>query len=167
MMKRKRKKHTMRATLQRTRHKPPAPGNTAAHLRCVIVTGARNWEHRGFLWMVLNTVYVKYGPFTLFHGACHLGGADLHADEWAETNPHVAVRRFPAADYGPWPACGPIRNQHMVETAAVTYGRDNVYGCAFPRGVSKGTYGAIELMDTYKIDHQVWTHEDAERFARH
>ena len=157
----------MQGTLQQTRHEPHTPPTVTAPSWCVIVTGSRNWEHKGFLWTVMNTVYVKYGSFTLFHGACHLGGADIHANEWAETNPHVVVRQFPASDYGPWPACGPIRNQHMVETAFLTYGRDNVYGCAFPRGKSSGTYGAVALMEAYGISRQIWTHEDAERFARH
>lgn len=134
--------------------------------QCVVVTGSREWEYKKFVWMVLNTVYVKRGPFILYHGFCHLGGADLHADEWAETNPQVKVRRFPASDYGPWPACGPIRNRAMVETAYRTYGRDNVYGVAFPRGESRGTRSAIAVMDAYGISREVWTHEDAGRFLR-
>lgn len=134
--------------------------------QCVVLTGARDWDHKRFVWMALNTVYVKRGPFTLYHGDCHLGGADQHAQEWADTNPHIKVRRFPAADYGPWPMCGPIRNRDMLVTAVHRYGRENVYGVAFPKGVSKGTRGTIELMKGHVIDHKVWEYEDAMKFLK-
>src|SRR5574341_334861 len=131
------------------------------HGRCVVFTGSRDWDLRRVVWMVLNTVYVKQGPFTLFHGACHLGGADEHAQAWGDTNQHVLVRPFPATDYGPWPMCGPIRNEDMVKTAVRTYGRENVHGLAFPRGVSKGTRGTIELMESYGVIPEVWEYERA------
>lgn len=134
--------------------------------RCVVITGSREWTQKKFLWLVLNAVYVRQGPFTMFHGDCHLGGADRDADEWGRTNPYVTVRKFPATDYGPWPACGPIRNEDMVRTAVREYGRENVYGVAFPRGVSKGTRGTIELMVSHGISYEKHEHEDAVRFHK-
>ncbi len=136
------------------------------HARCLIFTGSREWDLKKFVWMVLNTVYVKQGPFTLFHGDCHLGGADEHAQAWGDTNQHVLVRPFPAADYGPWPMCGPIRNEAMVKKAVETYGRENVSGVAFPKGVSKGTRGTIKLMKSHGIEPEVWEYEDAVRFMK-
>ena len=139
----------------------------------VIVTGSRNWTHKRFVWVVLNTVYVKHGPFTLYHGDCHIkglpAGADAHAQEWADTNPHVTVEPFPVSREE-WDACGrsagPQRNRRMVEDAYHSAGREKVIGQAFQRDNSSGTQNTIDLMDSFSIPCRVWTHEEAARFPK-
>lgn len=54
---------------------------------------------------------------------------------------HVPVKRFWPEDYGPWPGCGPRRNEAMVRAGAdlgIAY-HDNLEG-------SKGTLGCVRLM---------------------
>jgi hypothetical protein len=139
----------------------------------LIVTGSRDWAHKRFVWMVLNTVYVKHGEFTLYHGDCHIkgvpAGADAHAQEWAETNPHVTVERFPVKRqewdmYGP--SAGPRRNRRMVEAAYRAAGTGPIFGHAFQRGASSGTQSTIDLMESFSIPHRVWPHEEAGRFGK-
>mgnify|MGYP001589644445 FL=1 len=137
----------------------------------VIVTGSRDWDHKRFVWMVLNTVYVKHGPFTLYHGDCHIkgfpAGADAHAQSWADTNPHITVKRFPVtreewAEHGT-PA-GPMRNRRMVEDAYHSAERGRVIGHAFQRDGSSGTRNTIDLMKSFGILCKRWPYEEAMRF---
>ena len=139
----------------------------------VIVTGSRDWEHKKFLWTVLNSVYVKHGEFTLYHGDCHIqgrpAGADAHAQEWADTNPHVTVKPFPVSrkewhEHGK--SAGPKRNRRMVEEAYRNAGTGLIIGHAFQRNNSSGTQNTIELMDSFNIPNRVWTHEEAGRFGK-
>jgi hypothetical protein len=53
----------------------------------------------------------------LIHGACHLGGADILADEWAKARgiPVKPCGVDHAID-GPWPGAGPRRNGRMFAT---------------------------------------------------
>ncbi len=141
-------------------------------IKIVIVTGSRNWRYRRFVWMVLNSLYVRNGSFTLYHGDCrdrqgNPCGADADAQAWADTVRDIEVRRFPADwdRYGT--RAGPIRNRAMVQTAYREAGAEAVQGVAFPRGGSTGTRGTIRLMDGYKINCRVWEAEEAARFLRY
>lgn len=50
--------------------------------------------------------------FLIVHGGCR--GADMIADRVAREL-GFSVKVYPAEDFGPWPACGPLRNQAMLE----------------------------------------------------
>ncbi|MFJ2279182.1 hypothetical protein ACIOEZ_34100 [Streptomyces sp. NPDC087866] len=65
--------------------------------------------------------------FIVVHGACcdrrgRLRGIDAFADAWARRGQHagypIDVEQHPAEEHGAWPACGPRRNQHMVNRGA-------------------------------------------------
>jgi Ni,Fe-hydrogenase III small subunit len=68
----------------------------------------------------------RYDRLVVVHGACPTGG-DKFADVWAvekgfEGHP-VTYERHPAKghptmDFGPWPGCGPRRNNYMVGLGA-------------------------------------------------
>ncbi len=79
----------------------------------ILVTGARDWEDDWTIKQALNPYMVPGN--TLVHGACPTG-----ADMWAHTiwtSYELPVEKFPAKwkEFGR--AAGPIRNQHMVDTA--------------------------------------------------
>jgi len=80
----------------------------------VLVTGSREWVDRG---LVAAELALLPPGSTVFHGACHLGGADLVAGEVAK-GLGLLVRPVPVdhALDGPWPAAGPRRNQRMLAT---------------------------------------------------
>jgi len=113
-----------------------------------IVTGSRYWAEPFLIWLDLNWQYeASHHDLTVVHGACcdrrgRLRGADRWADGWCalaiKAGLNVKVERYPAALFGPWPACGPLRNRHMVELGA-----DLVL--AYPLGESRGTRGCMKL----------------------
>lgn len=96
----------------------------------VLVTGPRDAADPYPLGDALTTRLRRLAPGQLLvvvHGACQdsrgrLVGTDGHADSWAcwrrDGGYPVQVERHPAAEHGPWPACGPIRNGHMVRLGA-------------------------------------------------
>lgn len=85
----------------------------------------------------------------LIHGACHLGGADLLCQQFGEFNDWQVIG-MPAEDFGPWPACGPLRNSAMVVRTKLIGGQEKrAMRCeAFPRPDSKGTFDCA-----WKADH--------------
>lgn len=75
-------------------------------------------------------------PVVIVHGACHLGGVDRVAAQWAQ--------RTPGADHEPHPAqwkggrgAGPRRNGEMVALGAVVC-------LAFPGPDSTGTWDCLK-----------------------
>jgi hypothetical protein len=98
----------------------------------LLVTGSRFWSDRAVIHDALFAAWRELGPNTvLIHGACHLGGADIIADEiWKGqgllTEPHPADWKRYGKD------AGPIRNQEMVDLGADLC-------LAFPLGRSTGT----------------------------
>lgn len=86
----------------------------------ILVTGSRDLEDFQLVWDTLADLLLKHQrTFTVVHGAC-LTGADYHARLWCRHMNHsvslVQEEPYPAEDFGPWPACGPKRNSHMVST---------------------------------------------------
>lgn len=117
----------------------------------IVGTGSRDHNDVPFIRLVMNSLYVKYGPFLLFHGACQyrdgrLRGADKHMDEWACTmsNQGIRIKQFPADWNGPLGnGAGPVRNRQMIDEALTTAGSATMIQCvAFPLGRSKGTWDA-------------------------
>jgi hypothetical protein len=87
----------------------------------VLVTGSRDWKNQQAIWDALATVARELPAdrdLVLVHGACPTG-ADQMADEWGQSF-GATIERHPARDFGPWPACGPFRNKHMVSLGADT-----------------------------------------------
>lgn len=85
----------------------------------VLVTGSRAWADETAIGEALSEAIRPVWhdrDVVIVHGACP-SGADQMAHEWAEVF-GVPVERHRAQDFGPWPACGPIRNQHMVSLGA-------------------------------------------------
>lgn len=89
----------------------------------ILVTGSRNWDDIDRLRHQLTLTWLKNpSPFTVVHGACPTGADDL-ASDWVANMLEAEmgdVREEPhrAQDFGPWPACGPLRNAHMVSLGA-------------------------------------------------
>jgi hypothetical protein len=103
----------------------------------VLITAGRDHPDRAMVWSELDRLAAQHGPLTVVHGACHLGGGDLYAQEWCDTNPgRGTAEPHPAADFGPWPKCGPLRNAHMVRLGA-----DVCLG--FPTPKSRGTWNCL------------------------
>jgi len=97
----------------------------------ILVTGSRDWDDRTAIWHALAFSAARalaVAPsVVVVHGACQdkrrrLCGADAHADSWAlaaqRTGAPVEIEQHPAENHGPWPACGPFRNKHMVDLGA-------------------------------------------------
>jgi hypothetical protein len=103
----------------------------------LLVTGSRTYTDRARLERVLDAIHRKHPIEVLIHGACHLGGADTLADEWAKDR-GVPVKACPViAGDGPWPEAGPRRNHRMLVNERPTH-------CvAFPTANSKGTWDMV------------------------
>ena len=85
----------------------------------ILFTGSRSITDKGVVWELLDKTALEAPldkEIVLVHGACLRGGDPL-ADAWARLCGH-RVETYPAEDFGPWPACGPIRNNHMVSLGA-------------------------------------------------
>lgn len=141
---------------------------TGQHL--VIVTGGRSHAYPGIVHSNLSALYVKLGPFTLFHGACRdkktgeMIGADRYADDWGSTAPDVTVRPF-EADWDRYrKSAGPIRNRWMVSEGVRQFPREMIHGLAFPEPGSKGTVNCIEVMEEFGIDPDVWDYDRIRRW---
>lgn len=135
----------------------------------VVETGSRDWRHEQFIRRVLTAIYVKHGPFTLFHGDCrdkdgNPRGADFHADTWGrEMEPHgVKVTPFQANWIALKHRAGPIRNKRMMIQAAAAQSRgEKVHVVAFRRREnSKGTNDAIRCAIECGLDYTLYTEAD-------
>lgn len=104
----------------------------------LLVCGSRTWTDATRLERILDGVHRRHAIEVLIHGACHLGGADRLAGEWA-TNRKIPVKEFPVIEGdGPWPGAGPRRNHRMLVNGRPTH-------CvAFPTAESKGTWDMVE-----------------------
>ncbi|WP_405461642.1 DUF2493 domain-containing protein [Streptomyces sp. NBC_00101] len=91
----------------------------------ILITGSRDWTDRAAIGNALTAIAAANAfsdrPTVIVHGACPTG-ADTIADGWARwhgaRSPLITVERHRAEEHGPWPRCGPIRNQHMVSLGA-------------------------------------------------
>lgn len=85
----------------------------------ILVTGSRDWADQPTIWQALADTIRELSAdreTVLVSGACPRG-ADAIAEEWARKY-GLTIERHPAEDFGPWPACGPFRNKHMVSLGA-------------------------------------------------
>lgn len=128
----------------------------------VIVTGFRDYAYPRVVWTQLSTLYVKLGPFALFHGACkdkrtgEMVGADRFADDWAQTQPDIRVTPFPA-DWDRHPQDGgPVRNRRMVSLGVAQFPVEHIHGLAFPAPKSRGTWNCVKIMRDFGIEPDVW-----------
>jgi hypothetical protein len=130
----------------------------------VIVTGGRSYpsDLRGAVNAQLNALYVTYGNFVLFHGACQprgsseMTGADRYADDWAQAVPGIDLRRRPADWIRFARKAGPIRNEWMVVEACQLAPVDHIHGLAFPEPDSVGTWDCARRMCERGIEVDTW-----------
>lgn len=93
----------------------------------------------------IQSTHLPNNDWTLVHGSCHLGGADMIAETiwklWGldKIEAHPA-QNHPTQDFGSWPGAGPRRNAYMVSLGATRC-------LAFPlQGEhNKGTLGCMAL----------------------
>lgn len=138
----------------------------------VIVTGGRDYPKSlsPVVDSELNSCYVQYGNFILFHGACQprgsaeMTGADRYADDWAQTAPGIDLRRRPAD----WPelgnSAGPVRNLGMVREALSLAPARDIHGLAFPEPGSRGTWNCYKHMKDAGIEVEIWGIERARQW---
>jgi hypothetical protein len=95
--------------------------------RRILVTGSRDWAARTVVRKALDDIGFQHGfdGLIVVHGACrdrdgNLLGADRWADEWADHNWDLGVRkeRYPADWDRHGRHAGPVRNHHMVSLGA-------------------------------------------------
>lgn len=136
----------------------------------VAVTGYRDYAYPRVVWMTLSALYVKIGPFTLFHGACEdkltgeMVGADRFADDWAHTNPDVRIEPYPA-DWDQFPHdAGPLRNRQMVYEATQRLPVERIHGLAFPGPRSRGTWHCVKIMRDFGIEPDIWNYARVRRW---
>jgi hypothetical protein len=78
----------------------------------ILVCGSRHYTNRAHVYAVLDALHHTSPITLLIHGACHLGGADQLAEDWAKSR-CVAYLGVPA-DKTRWPQAGPERNAKML-----------------------------------------------------
>lgn len=103
----------------------------------VVVTGGRNYTDQDYVWDTLSAIHAKTPITLLVTGACHLGGADLLAENWAkymEVSYMGIPAKFRTGTKGK--AEGMIRNGRMLDTAWPSL------VVAFPGG--NGTDGCVK-----------------------
>lgn len=82
----------------------------------IVVTGGRDYNDREFVFAVLDSLHIKDEITLLAHGACHLGGADILAEDWAKSR-EVPYFGMPAKfKSGTGKIEGPLRNARMLDT---------------------------------------------------
>lgn len=113
----------------------------------LLVTGGRDFSDRPRLDRILDAINRKHAIEVLIHGACHLGGADMLADEWAKDR-GIPVKTYPVIEGdGPWPEAGPRRNHRMLVNERPTH-------CvAFPTAKSKGTWDMVRQFNARADSH--------------
>lgn len=81
----------------------------------VAVSGGRDYNEQLVVWTTLDAVHTKHGITLLIHGACHVGGADILAEDWAKSR-QVDYLGVPAKWKRDGKSAGPIRNTYMLKT---------------------------------------------------
>lgn len=117
----------------------------------ILITGSRDWTDRAAIDDNLTAIAAANifhnRPTVIIHGSCPTG-ADAMADDWARwhaaRNPLIEFERHRAERFGPWPACGPIRNQLMVNLGADIC-------LAFVKDGSRGASHTAELAEAAGI----------------
>lgn len=132
----------------------------------ILVTGSRDWTDTGQIWLRLGdavgTIHrdALHREIVIVHGACPTG-ADQIADEWGRRY-GATIEQHEAEDHGPWPYCGPIRNQHMVSLGAdlclAFIGPCTSPRCRRPEPhPSHGASGCADLAEQAGIRTRRWT----------
>lgn len=107
----------------------------------ILLTGSRRWTETAPLYAGLRRAVQEARNCrpVLVHGGCP-SGVDHLADEWARH--HGVVREVHRAeDFGWWPACGPLRNSHMVHLGA-DVALALIGPCTSPRCTRQGVHGS-------------------------
>lgn len=81
----------------------------------LLVCGGRHYSDRDLVWRMLDGLHKKYGIKVIIEGRCPFGGADLHAQTWAETR-GVENLGFPMVG-----RAGPARNSKMLVEGKPTH----------------------------------------------
>lgn len=119
----------------------------ATRKNVVLVTGGRHYADRARVFEKLDQLHAERPIELLVHGACHLGGADQLAQEWADDR-GIPAKGYPVSHAvdGPWPGAGPARNFRMLVEAQPTL------GVAFPG--DRGTRNMVRVLRTAGVP--VW-----------
>ncbi|RYG88415.1 MAG: DUF2493 domain-containing protein [Alphaproteobacteria bacterium] len=81
----------------------------------VLVCGGRYYKDRARVWKLLDGIHRKHGIAVVIEGRCPHGGADLHAQSWAEDR-GVENLGFPMVG-----RAGPARNTRMLKEGRPTH----------------------------------------------
>lgn len=81
----------------------------------LLVCGGRDYTDRSRVWRLLDGIHAKHGIEVVIEGRCPLGGADLHAQRWAEAR-GVENLGFPMVG-----RAGPTRNSRMLAEGQPTH----------------------------------------------
>jgi hypothetical protein len=109
----------------------------------ILVTGSRDWDCDALAQAILAGLKaVRKDPIIVVDGACHVGNGGVDgAFHRAARNLGLETERWAAETFGPWPACGPIRNSFMVERGA-----DLGIACHPNLRESRGTLDCVRKM---------------------
>lgn len=81
----------------------------------LLVCGGRDYRDRERVWRILDGIHAKHGIGVVIEGRCPFGGADLHAQKWAEAR-GVDNLGFPMVG-----RAGPARNSRMLAEGKPTH----------------------------------------------
>lgn len=81
----------------------------------LLVFGGRYYGDRARVWRMLDGIHAKHGIAVVIEGRCPYGGADLHAQKWAEDR-GVENIGFPMVG-----RAGPARNSRMLAEGQPTH----------------------------------------------
>lgn len=106
----------------------------------ILVTGSRNLKNyelvRDALEEMVGNSCDPGEHVVIVHGACPYGGADEHAQHWAEVAVNASHEPHPADFKSLGRKAGPLRNQEMVDLGADVC-------LAFPEKNSRGTWDCV------------------------
>ncbi|QRY51792.1 SLOG family protein [Mycolicibacterium septicum] len=123
----------------------------------VLVTGSRSHADRMQVWLALGAEFrhaeAQGLPMVVIEGQCPHGGADAHAERWAQVSNTEGLPVW----HDPFPAnwkelgkrAGPYRNQQMVDSGADVC-------LAFPTAESRGTWDCIRRAEAAGIPVKVF-----------
>lgn len=81
----------------------------------LLVCGGRSYKDRNRVWRLLDGIHAKHTITCIIEGRCPYGGADLHAQKWAEAR-GVKNEGFPMVGRQ-----GPARNSRMLAEGKPTH----------------------------------------------
>lgn len=118
----------------------------------VMVTGSRGWTDEDAVWVALDNLLDRLGPFDLLHGRAK--GADTAAYWWALDREDISGYSF-LPDYKTHGKRAPhVRNDKMLDRAT--------YVLAFWDGKSRGTKSVIDKAIRRDLEWEVHAPEGVE-----